>query len=241
MLTLEEFFSVFVAFLPLYFAMVLVPSMISSLVQTYIASSGLVRVSRTGAIAGLVAELEGGGKPLMGRASDIAIAVIVAPFAEELIFRGIPLLIHPALAWIGTIGWALAHSSIVAAEVQAASINPSRAVLAGASHALYFISSGVFYMLIWSLGFAYGAVAIAYHVIHNLLSVIVDLRLLRPRERKAERPFRPVSPVTPIPIIGRRVQTQQSSRRALRDALTGSSLYLPPPDTLVKKFKPEEE
>ncbi len=238
MITLEEFLTAFIGFLPLYFALVIVPSIISHLVLTYTVRTGLVATSLTKRL------MDAGKAPVTGEATRFAMTVVVAPFAEELIFRGIPLLIHPVLAWIGTIGWALAHGSIVASEVQASAIGSSKAVLAGIAQALYFISAGIFYMLIWSLGFDYGAVAITYHALHNLLVFLAEGRISLRRGEKKQPAARP-APTMPIPLIRPArpgpTSARSQTRRVLRDESTGTSLYLPAPDRLIaKRFKEEQ-
>jgi hypothetical protein len=241
MITLEQFVSVFLGFLPLYFAMVLVPSTVSSLVLSYVMRAGLISQS----LGAKVMEVT---RPLMGAAHTFAMIVIVAPFAEEVIFRGVPMLIHPALAWIGTIGWALAHGSIVSAEIAGSALGSQKALLAGVAHALYFLSAGIFYMLIWSLGIPYGSVAITYHVIHNLWAFLAEHRFF-PARKKEEPPraARPLEPL-PVPIIGRPVErvarrgsrpgaqppllSQTVKRRALREG--ESSLYIPPEELIMR-------
>jgi membrane protease YdiL (CAAX protease family) len=235
MITLEQFVSVFFGFLPLYFAMVLIPSIVSSLVLSYVMRAGLIRQS----LAAKVMEVT---RPLMGAANTFAMIVVVAPFAEEIIFRGVPMIIHPVLAWVGTIGWALAHGAIVSAEIAGSALGSPKALLAGVAHALYFLSAGIFYMLIWSLGIPYGSVAITYHVIHNLWVFIAECKLFPTRREEPARTVRPLEPL-PIPIIGRPVArregrpeaqpplpSQTVKRRVLREG--ESSLYIPPEELI---------
>jgi hypothetical protein len=230
MITFEEFATAFIGFLPLYFALVIVPSFVSSAVLYYASTSGLVR-SRATAL------------PLPGRRHEIvvpsasaaysfAMIVVVAPFVEELVFRGVPLLIHPALAWVGTLGWALAHSTILGMEAQARITGGGKAVLVGVSHALFYVSSGVFYMLVWLQGFVFGAVAITYHMLHNFMVYILEYGL--PSVRRAR------GPVVGRPVLQPRVPAVDaapggSGRRVIRRADLGSSLYLPGPDELVER------
>jgi membrane protease YdiL (CAAX protease family) len=236
-ITLEEFFAVFIGFLPLYFAMVLVPSIASSLVLSYVMRSGLMQ-----SLSARRKVLEV-ARPLMGVANTFAMTVIVAPFAEEIIFRGVPMLIHPVLAWVGTVGWAFAHGAIVTTEIAGAALGSPKAVFAGIAHALYFLSAGIFYMLIWSLGIPYGSVAITYHALHNLFVFVSEYRLF---PRRGERPAgsaRPLEPV-PIPVVGRPVAGREAKpqtpppqalkRRVLREG--GSSIYILP-DELIKRME----
>jgi membrane protease YdiL (CAAX protease family) len=215
-----DFIAVAVQVAPLFIALDLVPIIIAGLVHEHVMRKCLLRPQGGGRarlqalqplLAPKTAQIYGSKTSLYSLG---VFTILVAPFVEEFIFRGMPLLIHPTLAWIGTVGWALAHP-VRSMSVADTCPHEKRLVLldivalAGA-----YLCAGIFYMIVWLHGFVYGAVAIAYHSLHNaimFLSFLISERYIRLRPRKMEK--RKVrEPVIPLPST----PPETPARRILR-------------------------
>jgi membrane protease YdiL (CAAX protease family) len=227
-LTLIEFIAVAIQVAPLFIALDIVPIIIAGLVHEHVMRKCLLRVQgggQTKVQASLQPLLAPQPAQIHGSMSSLytfgVFTILVAPFVEEFIFRGMPILIHPALAWVGTVGWALAHpvKSMGVADTcpqERKLVFLDMLALAGA-----YLCAGVFYMIIWLHGFVYGAVAIAYHSLHNMImffSFLVSEKYIRFRPRKMEKrkvqepiiPLPPAPPATPARRILRYVGLENS-------------------------------
>ena len=218
--TLTDYIAVAIEMAPLFIALDLVPTLIASLIDDYVTRKCLLKPAgeKTAAHSMLSyspitpkALYPGAGAQLYSFAIFV---ILVAPFVEEIVFRGVPLLIHPTLAWVGTIGWALAHPIRAVATLEMCPHNRKLALINALSLSCAYLASGVFYMLIWLRGFTYGAVAISYHCFHNLivfLSSVLSERIAKKRRKAVKMPKRrvtgpiapPPQPEVPVPLARR--------------------------------------
>jgi len=218
MLTLMEFLLAFIEFMPLFIVLDIIPALVASIVDDYVVRRCFLK--QTGQAPKPQSILS--YSPLMPRSihpgqltqlyTHGVFVILVAPFVEEIVFRGVPLMIHPLLAWAGTIGWALAHPIKAVATLEVCPHERKLAALNVVTLAGSFLASGVFYMLIWLRGFEYGVVAIAYHAFHNtsiFLGTIIQAKLTSRKKaplvkRKVTQPIAPpVEPGEKAPVARR--------------------------------------
>lgn len=236
--TLLEYLTVFIEMLPLFVAMQLIPAFTAVLLMDYAAKRCyLTRAPNKpgGPKAHLISRLL--APHALPPASDLFITgvflVLVAPFVEEIIFRGIPLLIDQSatLAWVATVGWALAHPIDSYRMVGQCKHARKIAILSAAFMAFSYLLGGIFHMLIWLRGFHFGAVAIAYHSLHNMIALLSEISIeMRRRKKLTEvtkerrRVDQPLPPVMPEPI----------ARRVLRYVGLESSVVAASPEEAEK-------
>lgn len=240
-----EYLMVFIEMMPFFFVLDLMPKILAAFVDDYVrrrcfivnnapsppttpAKKPSPAMLRQPPLQGLAIYNNVAGEEFYMMA---VVAVLVAPLLEEIVFRGIPILIDPSgtLAWFGTVGWALAHP--VKEVLYIGLCKPARnlAILNAVVMSVAFLSSGVFYMLIWLRGFAYGVVAIAYHCIHNLIqlsAVLVSEIRRRGRMAKLKNQKRRIE--QPLPPI------EQPSKRVLRDIGLENNVVASEPDEAKK-------
>lgn len=105
------------------------------------------------------------------------------PFFEELLFRGIPLLLLGVPgAWLGTIIWAIMHPAWQLRYL--AEVPTWKKVAATATSLLYYLPCGYFYVQLWSAGA--GGAAIFWHVALNT-SVILSEQVRELKRELSER------------------------------------------------------
>lgn len=242
--SLADYLALFIEMLPLFVVMDLIPIFIASLIENYVnkkcyLSSNSSSVKPHFIISYSLFPSKKISMPTIGL-RDIYITgifvVLVAPFVEEIIFRGVPLLMEPTgfLAWIGTIGWALAHPIAAITTIETCKSARKYAILNAIVLSLAYISVGTFHMFIWLRGFAYGVVAIAYHAFHNFIyftSVVIENLLQKKKMKKIleqrRRVEQPVAPIEPAPV----------ARRVLRYVGLENSVVASEPEEAKKVVK----
>ncbi|MEM1532379.1 MAG: CPBP family intramembrane glutamic endopeptidase [Nitrososphaerota archaeon] len=212
--TLADYMAVFIEMLPLFAVMVLVPGLIRVLVFDYTERKCYLDGGRPDTLHRL--------KQTHFFSSQIhkdymyaVYGILVAPFAEEILFRGIPLLIDPTgvLAWIGTVGWSLAHPIHEVSLLDNCKHAKKTAVINILTASAVCLLAGVFYMLVWLRGFAYGTVAIAYHSLYNIIVLVSSKTYERRQKKKLEKAVeeyrksrrRVEEPVAPATTLARRI------------------------------------
>ena len=204
-MTFTDFLLAFVEFMPLFVILDLIPTLVASIVDDYVVRKCLLK--QTGkapkhqtilSYSPLIPKSIYLGQLTHLYATGIFV-ILIAPFVEEIVFRGVPLMIHPLLAWVGTIGWALSHPIRAVATLEVCPHEQKLAIINMITLAGSFLASGVFYMLVWLRGFEYGAVAISYHMFHNASVFFGNLiqEKLAHRKKKQYIKRRITQPITP--------------------------------------------
>ncbi|RLE62711.1 MAG: hypothetical protein DRJ47_10260 [Thermoprotei archaeon] len=221
MLTFTDFLLAVVEFMPLFVVLDLIPTLIASIVDDYVVRKCLLKQAGQAPKPQAILSYS----PLMpksmypGQLTQLytygVFVILVAPFVEEIVFRGVPLMIHPLLAWVGTIGWALAHPIKAVTTLETCPHERKLAILNAATLAGSFLASGVFYMLVWLRGLEYGAVAISYHAFHNASIFFGNLiqAKLASRKKKSFAKRKVTQPVMPPVEPGEKAPV---ARRVLR-------------------------
>lgn len=153
----------FLEYLPLYVALVLVPAIIRTFIDT-----ALIKIPPSAFL------LPPSDNKRMSVKYEDAFASIVgsalyAPLIEELVFRAVPyLLLGMAGLIVGNIVWILAHPSWQLRYISGLTTKQKLAFTANT--VFYYGCASAFFTIPWLEG--YGLLAIAYHMLHNGMIVI---------------------------------------------------------------------
>lgn len=192
MTNLSNYVGVFIEFLPLWLVLVIGPALLFNLYLNRLDKKRLQRIMNDVTVL-----------PLSIDATNaytlFVYGVLLAPFAEEILFRGVPLLIHPFFAMVGTAAWVLVHPVKFLVDYQYL-LSKSELLQLTVFSTLFFTSCGIFLLLIWLRGFEYGAIAIIYHMLYNAFVFVgvVSSESKKPKQAAGRRVETP-EPRQPLP------------------------------------------